>query len=334
MDVMDQQILQCLMLDGRASMRRIADVVGVSEQTANRRYRAMREAGVLRVLVSEAAASSRRGLWLLRLQCRPASAAHLGGVLAARDDVSWVALHSGGAELMCTTTLPADAACGTGVLPRISHTAAVLSFTTHMVLHSYSGGPAEWSGFEEPLSKDAQRDLLEGRDPRRRKEAYSPVLLEDRALLAELGRDGRATASALARALDWPLSRVRSRLQALLDNGAVTVDVDVMLEAFGYRVSATLLLQVSPNRIVTVCESLSSHRQTSWVAAVTGSANVAASVTCRDSVELFRYVTEQAGTLPGVLHVEIVPLLARLKQAATRVADGRLVQGLPGTNPL
>jgi DNA-binding Lrp family transcriptional regulator len=325
MDVVDQQILQCLMLDGRAPMRRIAAVVGVSEQTATRRYRAMREAGVLRVLVSEAAASARRRLWLLRLQCRPAAAAHLGDVLAARDDVSWVALHSGGAELMCTTSLPGDAACGTGVLPRISHTSEVLSFTTHLVLHSYSGGPAEWSGFEEPLSEDAERDLLGGRDPHRREETYGPVLPEDRPLLEELRRDGRATASALSRALNWPLSRVRSRLQGLLDSGAVTVDVDVMLEAFGYRLSATLLLQVSPDLIVTVCEALSSHRQTSWVAAVTGSANVVAAVTCRDSNELFGYVTEQVGGLAGVIHVEIVPLLSRLKQAATRVVGGRLV---------
>lgn len=326
MDLVDQQILQCLMLDGRAPMRRIAEVVGVSEQTATRRYRAMREAGVLRIVVTEAAASARHRLWLLRLQCRPDVAAHLGAVLSAREDVSWVALHSGGAELMCTTTLPTDAACGTGVLPRISHTAEVLSFTTHLVLHSYSGGPAEWSGFDEPLSEDAARHLLAGREPSRRKETYSPVLPEDRPLLEELSKDGRATASALSRALHWPLSRVRGRLQALLDSGAVTVDVDVMLEALGYRVSAMLLIQVSPNRIATVCEALSVHRQTSWVAAVTGSANVVAAVTCRDSIELFSYITEQLGSLPGVIHVEVVPLLSRLKQAATRVVDGRLAR--------
>ncbi|MEV1026829.1 Lrp/AsnC family transcriptional regulator [Streptomyces sp. NPDC050264] len=325
MDVVDQQILQCLMLDGRAPMRRIAEVVGVSEQTATRRYRTMHAKGVLRVLVSEAAASARNRLWLLRLQCRPDAAAHLGAVLAARQDVSWVALHSGGAELMCTTTLPADAACGAGVLPQISHTAEVLSFTTHLVLHSYSGGPAEWSGFEKPLNEDAKRHLLQGRTPYRRKETYSPVPLEDRVLLEELGRDGRATVSALSRALNWPLSRVRGRLQTLLDSGAVTVDVDVMLEAFGYRTSATLLLQVAPSLIVTVCEALAAHRHTSWVAAVTGSANIVAAVTCRDSVELFSYVTEQLGSLPGVTHAEVVPVLSRLKQATTRVAAGRLV---------
>lgn len=326
MDLVDEQILQCLMLDGRASMRRIAEVVGVSEQTATRRYRAMREAGVLRVLVSEAAAAASRRLWLLRLRCRPAAVARLGTVLAARDDVSWVALHSGGAELMCTTSLPADAACGTGVLPQISHTAEVLSFTTHLVLHSYSGGPAEWSGFEEPLGDAAKRHLLQGHTPRRRRVTDSPVPTEDRDLLEALRGDGRATVSALSRTLNWPQSRVRGRLQTLLDSGAVTVDVDVMLEVFGYRTSATLFLQVSPDLIAAVCETLSTHPQTSWVAAVTGSANVVAAVTCRDSNDLFTYVTERLGGVPGVIHVEIVPLLSRMKQAATRVVGGRLVQ--------
>ena len=75
MDPLDQQILQCLMLDGRAPMRRVGEVVGVSEQTAARRYRALRNAGVLRVLVRPAAASDSSRLWLLRLQCRPDAAA-------------------------------------------------------------------------------------------------------------------------------------------------------------------------------------------------------------------------------------------------------------------
>jgi len=62
------------------------------------------------------------------------------------------------------------------------------------------------------------------------------------------------------------------------------------------------------------------------VAAVTGSANIVTAVTCRDRTELFSYVTGQLGGLPGVIHVEVVPVLSRLKQAATRVAGDRLVQ--------
>lgn len=324
MDVTDQQILQCLMIDGRVPMRRIAEVVGVSEQTAARRYRAMKQAGVLRVLVRETLARADQRLWLLRLQCRPDAAAKLGAVLAAREDVAWVALHSGGAELMCTTTLPANAACGTGVLPKLSSTSAVLSFVAYSVMHSYSGGPAEWSGFDRPLTEAQQQRLLNGREAQPRAVTYDSAPSEDQILLRELAADGRATAATLSRALGWPVSRVAAHLRSLIDNGSIDVDVDVLLEHFGHTTSATLLIQVSPSRIGDVGKALSRHPQTSWVAAITGSANITAAVTCRNSHELFQYVTGDVGPLTGVIHVEILPVLNRLKQAATRVINGRL----------
>lgn len=61
----------------------------------------------------------------------------------------------------------------------------------------------------------------------------------------------------------------------------------------------TLLVQVAPNRIQDVGDALSGHPQTSWVAAITGSANIAAAVTFRDSQELFRYVTDEAVPCQG-----------------------------------
>ncbi len=146
---------------------------------------------------------------------------------------------------------------------------------------------------------------------------------DDLALCAALRSDGRASLSALARILDRPTSRVGSRLQHLLETGTVTVDVDVLLEHFGFDTSAHLFLQVAPDRIAAVCETLSTHPHTSWVAAITGSANVMAAVTCRSSDDLFIYVTEQVGPLDGVLHLEILPVLTRLKQADTRIENGR-----------
>ncbi len=311
-------------------MRSIAGATGISEQTAARRYRALHEAGLVRVLVRPAGMSQYNRLWLLRMQCRPDAAAALGQRLAERDDVGWVALVSGGSEIICTASLPADASCGTGVLSKLSHTTAVLSFTAFSVLRSYSGGPAEWSGFDEPLTPEAENILLNGREPTRRA-AHGTIPAPDAALVRELRNDGRVSLSVLARALDWPLSRVSTRLQALLDTGALDVDVDYLLEPFGFTTSAHLFLQVSPGRIAAVCEALSAHRNTSWVAAITGSANVLAAVTCRKSDDLFSYVTEQVGALEGVLHVETVPLLTRLKQAETRVVRGRLER--PGGQP-
>jgi DNA-binding Lrp family transcriptional regulator len=59
-------------------------------------------------------------------------------------------------------------------------------------------------------------------------------------------------------------------------------------------------------------------------AAVTGTANLLVTVTCRDLAALYAFVTAKAGTLSAVRQAEIVPVLHRLKQAGTRVRDGRL----------
>jgi DNA-binding Lrp family transcriptional regulator len=54
-------------------------------------------------------------------------------------------------------------------------------------------------------------------------------------------------------------------------------------------------------------------------------ANLLVTVTCRDLEHLYDFVTAKIGTLPAVRQVETVPVLHRLKQAGTRVRNGRLI---------
>lgn len=70
------------------------------------------------------------------------------------------------------------------------------------------------------------------------------------------------------------------------------------------------------------------------MAAITGSANIVAAVTCRDARRLFAFVTDRVGGLPGIIHVEIPPILSRRKQAGTQVLDGRLERPEPGRGSL
>ena len=61
LDAVDRRLLHALGVDGRASFRLIASVIGVSEQTAARRYRRLRDAGVVRVLMLPAPDPADRG---------------------------------------------------------------------------------------------------------------------------------------------------------------------------------------------------------------------------------------------------------------------------------
>ena len=50
LDAIDRQIVHILTVEPRASFRTVADVAGISDQTAARRYRRLSESAGLRVL--------------------------------------------------------------------------------------------------------------------------------------------------------------------------------------------------------------------------------------------------------------------------------------------
>jgi DNA-binding Lrp family transcriptional regulator len=327
MDALDLQIVQCLLHDGRAPFRRVAGALGVSEQTVARRYRGLLAAGALRVQVQPDERVTGRQRWFVRVQCKPDAAAVLAASMAARDDVSWVSITSGGSEIVCVTFSDPSREAGS-VLARLPRTRQVLSFTAFAVLHMHVGSSeAKWMPFDEPLTP-AQVAVLPGwasRPAAPTCPGTGPAIRADDApLIAELAQDGRAGVVALGRATGWPQSRVSARLAELLASGAVHVTTDLAPELFGFHATAYLWLTVTPGDLHQTGEALSRHPETTFSAAVTGTANLLVTVACRDLAALYAFVTAKVGPLPAVRQVEIVPVLHRLKQAGTRVRDGRL----------
>jgi len=315
---LDRQIVHCLRYDGRASDRRIADVLAVSEQTVARRYRALEEAGAVRVRVLPAPDQQ---VWFVRIRCRPDAAGTLAEALAARDDVSWVSVTSGGAEIVCVARGDPDRAHGS-VLHRLPRTTQVLTFDASAVMHAYPGRGAGWLAVDDPLTPD-QIARLPDAHGRGRPGRIRP---DDAPLLSALARDGRAGVVALARATGWRPSRVSARLDELLRAGAVRVEVDLAPEMFGFHAPAYLWLAVAPADLEPVGEALSREPETGFAAAVTGPANLLVAVTCHTLDDLYTFVGTRVGALPAVQRVEVVPVLQRLKQAGARVRDDRLAR--------
>ena len=325
MEALDLQIVQCLLRDGRAPFRRIAKALGVSEQTVARRYRGLLAEGALRVQVQPDERVTGQQRWFVRVQCRPDAAAPLADSMAARGDVSWVSITSGGSEIVCVAFSDPSLEDGS-VLARLPRTRQVLSFTAFAVLHMHVGSSeAKWMPFDEPLTP-AQIAALHGVTGLASADtAAGPAIRSDDApLVAALARDGRAGVVALARATGWPQSRVSARLAELLASGAVHVTTDLAPGLFGFHATAYLWLTVTPGDLHPTGQALSLLPETTFAAAVTGTANLLVTVTCRDLAALYAFVTTKVGPLPAVRQVETVPVLHRLKQAGTRVRDGRL----------
>lgn len=79
-----------------------------------------------------------------------------------------------------------------------------------------------------------------------------------------------------------------------------------------------------PGAIDETGKALSLMPETTFTAAVSGTANLLVTVTCRDLEALYILVTSQIGALSAIRQIEVVPVLHRLKQGGTLVRNDRL----------
>ena len=323
-DGLDRQLLQALQVAARAPFSRLADVLGSSEQTIARRYRRLTEAGVMRVLVLP---TTPPGLdWYVRIGVRPGAGSRLAEALAARSDVSWVSITSGGAEIVCVSRPASPEQRDALLLERLPRTNAVTRVEALAILHDFTGSArTEWSAFAEPLAPE-QIEALERERAGAGDNGDGAATTEpgDAELLELLGEDGRATYAQLAAATGIPASRVARRVEALLTSGAAELDVELAIELLGFSATAVLWLTVAPSALESVGQQVAALPSTAFAAAVSGPANLIASVACRDTAELYSYISREIGRIAAIRNAEVSPVIRRLKQARSIMHGMRL----------
>jgi DNA-binding Lrp family transcriptional regulator len=331
LDGVDRRILHGLHLAPRASFAVLAEVLGTSEQTVARRYRRMRRDGIVRVLGVRRPEGRGETAWVVRVRCRPSGAPALARALAQREDVSWVSIAAGAVEVVCSVRSASARIREDLLVERLPRSSTVLGVEVAMVMHGYVTELSEPTWLR--ALDDAQRAALTERpaseptpgpaaDP-----AASPLLppdARDRALLARLAEDGRATYAELAAASGTTAGAARRRLRALLAAGVVYLDVDISPDVLGRAVAAHLWATVRPGDLDAAGRSVAELQGVEYAAAITGEHNLIVSVTSRDHRELYRLVTEGVGSLPGIVSLEISPWGTVVKRAGALVADGRL----------
>lgn len=329
LDGLDRALLHALQVDGRAPFRRIAEVLGVSDQTVARRYQRLRAAGVLRVVGRTNARLLGQVDWLTRIRCVPDAAASIAEALARRPDTSWVSLLSGG-EIVCNARAQVRPEREELLLGRLPRTPRVLSVAAHYLLRTYVGGRVAWAGRTSALSA-GQVDRLRAAASAAPRPAgggrvapVAPVVPPvpdelDRALLAELAVDARTPLAGLAARTGNPETTVRRRLAALIADGLLFFDVDVDPRPLGYEIEAFCWLTVAPGRLAAVGRAMADHPEVGFVAATTGPTNLVAGLVCRDTEAFYDYLTERLGALEGVGALETAPVVRSVKRAGMMI---------------
>jgi len=320
LDAIDRQIVHLLTLEPRASFRTLAEVTGISDQTAARRYRRLSETAGLRVL--GVVDGSRLGWveWFVRLQTTPGSGDSITDALARRPDTSWVRLASGGTEVSCVVHARTPEQRDALFLRGLPGSRRVVQISAHSILHDFS--PGAWQGVTGALSPVQRAKLAQLARPAAPASpgptSGSPGLQpEDEPLLAELARDGRASHAVLAAAIHWHESTVRRRIDELRRAGLLYFEVDLDTRVLGVNVEATLWLSVEPARLDEVGRALATHPEIPFAAATTGPTNLLASAVFRDTRHLYEYLTGPLAGLPGVSSVQTAPIMRTLKRTGS-----------------
>jgi DNA-binding Lrp family transcriptional regulator len=332
-DELDRQLVQCLGVDGRASFSAIAEILGVSDQTAARRYRRLRSAGVLRVVGLRYPKSAGYAPWLLRLRCVPGSGLAIAEALARRPDTTWIQLLSGDTEVLCA--LRSDRLTGAGapragapgaesLLARLPRSGRIVAVTANSRLHMFTGGP-DALGFFDVLPAERVAPLrvpaptasgIGAGSGQTGAESLGDTSELDDALVAALAVDGRTPYADLATATGWSETTVRRRLEQLRQQRVLYYDLEVDMPTFGFRTTTWLWMSVPPSHLEEVGGALAKFPEVAYAAATTGPTNLAACVTCRDELSFYEFLTTKVGALPGVERVETSPVIRTVKQSS------------------
>ncbi|MFG2943030.1 Lrp/AsnC family transcriptional regulator [Streptomyces sp. NPDC048282] len=328
-DHVDRKILRALQCAPRLPFRRIGEVAGVSEQTAARRYQALRRSGTLRVLGLVNPRVYGSAQWVARIRCRPDRVGPLADALARHPDIAYAHLASAGSEIFCVIRAPLDTERDDFLFRQLPRSGSVLDVSIDLLLHEYGApGTAEWTGYGDSLDAEQVRRLTAERPSPAATPPPAPTP-EDAPLLDALAQDGRATHTRLAELTGWSLSRVARRLESLESSGTLEYEVELLPENLGHPLNATLWLRVAPALLERVGEEFADHEEVPFAGAVTGEYNVMVSVITRDPDDFYRYLTTRVAATPGIDAYSVSMRVRPLKKAVSLISRGRLVPVTP-----
>ncbi len=126
--------------------------------------------------------------------------------------------------------------------------------------------------------------------------------------------DGRMSCSAIAKRIGGISERaIRYRIERLITNNIIQIHGNVNARGLGLQVFADVFIEVEPAQVQEIAKKLAVYESVSYVACSTGETDISIQVVARDNQELYHFVTEIVGRIPGVrkTHTSFVPLIIK-----------------------
>jgi len=130
-----------------------------------------------------------------------------------------------------------------------------------------------------------------------------------------LMEDGRMAAAVIARRIGGRISErvVRYRIERMINDRVIQIRPVVNPQAFGLNTRADVVLEVESDSIMDVAHKAMAYDCVSYVACSIGEMDVSIQVVAKDTTEIYQFVTEVIGKMPGVRKTttSIVPIVLK-----------------------
>jgi len=137
-------------------------------------------------------------------------------------------------------------------------------------------------------------------------------------IIALLNKDGRMPSAEIARRLGNVSARtVTNRINTLTRESIINIRAIIKPESVGYEVMADIFIDVEPGHVREVAELVAELPQVTYVACAAGESDVSISLRVRSIKELFDFVNEKIGKIPGVRRTQSYILPLKIKDLDT-----------------
>ena len=312
LDPLSTRIIGALQVDGRASWRRIAEVLGEPVRTVARRGAALLEDRTVQVVGLANTAPTH----IVRVRCRPAAIGSVAEALSARNDTAFVYAVGQAPELVAEVMTSYDDVAAL-VLDELPLLDGVEEVRLGSAL-AYYRTVAEWSPGLLTAAETAALDA--GHAP------WAPVHptdLElddaDRALVDALVKDGRIPLQDVATLLSWSDATARRRIEQLLVRGVLRIRAVVEPAVVGLPVETLVWIRVNPARVDELGRALSESPWVRYCAFLAGDEQLLVDITTPDIGALRTVLTDEAW-IGGADRVVATPLLRAYKRGGVRTS--------------
>jgi DNA-binding Lrp family transcriptional regulator len=323
LDELDRRLVAALQLNGRASWKQAARAVGATESTVARRGQQLLESGL--VGVTGVLDHLRCGLGIslqVRLRCRPGTANAVARALAELPATRFVTVVTGSADVTAEFVVRDHRDVTRVLVDELPRPQDVVETESMVVVRKFSA-VEEWDA--GLLTPDAAAILRPDGVLAGHREWSEPERLTEQefAIARLLAADGRAGYAQLAAAVGVSESTAARRVESLVRRGCLRFRTVFETRLIGLAVEFMQWLVVEPGELENVGAHLAEHPSTQYVSATAGRFNLCLHGVLPGYGDLYHYMTETVGALPGVRTADMTLQARTLKRAYVRInADG------------